>query len=262
MPIEPDDPVALRSAWLFGAFGWYLRWFFWRNFRAVRYSGEIPAVPAGRPLIICTNHPSWWDPALFILLSVTLLPDRVGFGPMEAAALEKYRLFRRLGVYGIDTTGPRGGARFLKASLRILAKPGTALWITAEGHFTDPRLRPVRLRPGIAHLVRRMPDAVVVPLALEYAFWNERKPEALVRFGVPLAADPSRDVAGWTALLEQRLTETMDALAADATQRDPSLFRLVMRGRAGIGGIYDVWRRLTAWAHGRRAVLAHEDAGE
>lgn len=260
---------------MFKAFAWYLRWYFRRHFHAVRMSGAAPLIAPGRPLIVCANHPSWWDPALFILISDMLMPQRAGFGPMEAQALEKYRLFRRLGVFGIDTashdgidtashdgidTASRAGAaRFLTVSLHVLSHPAAVLWITAEGHFSDPRRRPVRLRHGIAHLLRHRPDAAVVPLAMEYAFWNERKPEALFRFGEPIAHEPSRDVAGWTAILEQRLAETMDALAKDAMQRDPRLFTTILCGSAGVGGIYDLWRRLQAWARGRRPQLAHED---
>lgn len=261
----PDDPLALHAPRLFRAFGWYLRWFFWRNFHAVRISGPgLPRVPADRPLIIYANHPSWWDPALFMLLANTILRDRICFGPMEAEALGRYNLFRKFGVYGIDTATQQGAARFMASSLRILSRPGTALWITSEGHFTDPRVRPVRLRPGLAHLARRLPDAVIVPLAIEYTFWNERKPEALFRFGAAIAGGAGRDisVAAWNALLEQRLTETMDALARDAITRDPVPFQRILRGRVGVGGVYDIWRRLTALADRRRPELAHEPGRE
>jgi 1-acyl-sn-glycerol-3-phosphate acyltransferase len=261
----PDDPLALHAPRLFQAFGWYLRWYFWRNFHAVRISGPgIPGVAASRPLIIYSNHPSWWDPALFMLLANTILRDRISFGPMEAEALGRYKLFRKFGVFGIDTATQQGAARFMAASLRILSQPGTALWMTSEGHFTDPRVRPVRLRPGLAHLARRSPDAVIVPLAIEYPFWNERKPEALFRFGHAVEAGSGRGwgVPEWNALLERRLTETMDALAADAMTRDPGRFSRILRGRVGVGGIYDVWRRLTAVADRRRPELAHEPRRE
>jgi 1-acyl-sn-glycerol-3-phosphate acyltransferase len=176
---------------------------------------------------------------------------------MEAESLTRYKLFRRLGVYGIDTATRRGAARFMAASLRILSHPGTMLWVTAEGHFTDARTRPVRLRPGLAHLARRVPDAVIIPMAIEYTFWNERQPEALLRFGLPVKAD-ANDVASWNEALEQRLAETMDALAGDAISRDPTRFRPVLRGRTGVGGIYDIWRRLSALARLKRPQLAHD----
>ena len=258
-----EDPLAVRSAVMFRVFGLYLRWYFWRSFRGVRVSrGGFPALPAGRPVVIYTNHPSWWDPALFILLSATLLRDRIGFGPMEAASLGRYGVLRRMGVFGIDLDSPRGAARFLDVSLRVLARPDSVLWITAEGAFTDARARPIRLRPGLAHLARRVEGAVLVPMAVEYAFWNERKPEALVRFGPPVEAGGKRGTADWTAMLETELTRTMDLLAAESATRDPRLFASVLRGTAGVGGIYDVWRRAAAWRHGRRARLLHEDVAD
>ncbi|WP_428489299.1 lysophospholipid acyltransferase family protein [Rhodopila sp.] len=259
--VSPEDPIALYAPRLFRAFGWYLRWFFWRNFHAVRIARDGGlTVAADRPLIIYSNHPSWWDPALFMLLASTIVADRRGFGPMEAEALARYKLFRRLGVYGIDTASRQGAVRFMVTSLRILSQPGTALWITSEGRFTDCRTRPTRLRPGLAHLARRVPGAMIVPLAIEYTFWNERKPEALLRFGSPIEADGGRslDIAGWNALLEQRLSETMDDLAGSAISRDPGRFRRLLSGRAGVGGVYDVGRRMAALAHLRRARLAHE----
>jgi 1-acyl-sn-glycerol-3-phosphate acyltransferase len=258
-----EDPLAVRSAFLFRLFGLYLRWYFWCAFRGVRVSRSgLPAIPAGRPVIVYTNHPSWWDPALFILLSDTLLRDRVGYGPMERHALGRYGLLRRMGVFGIDLDSPRGAARFLDVGQRVLSRPDSALWITAEGEFTDSRTRPIRLRPGVAHLARRVEGAVLVPMAVEYTFWNERKPEALVRFGEPIDAGRCRSVSDWTALLEAELTRTMDALAAESAARNPKLFASVLRGTAGVGGVYDLWRRARAWTTGRRARLLHEDTAD
>jgi 1-acyl-sn-glycerol-3-phosphate acyltransferase len=254
----PGDPVARQSPFLFWLFGWYLRWLFYRRFQGVRLSrAGLPQVPPGQPVIVCSNHPSWWDPAFFILLQTRLFPGRTGFGPMDADALGKYGLLQSMGVFGIDPGSPRGAARFLSTSLRILADPRRMLWITAQGAFSDPRTRPVRLRAGIAHLLRRVPDAVVLPLALEYAFWNEGKPEALARFGPPIPAGPHRSVAEWTALLEAELARTMDELAAESVRRDPRLFQPLMQGGAGIGPVYNTYRRVRALATGQKLDISH-----
>lgn len=253
------DPLAARSARAFWAFGWYLRWYVWRKFHAVRLSrAGVPVAPPDRPVIIYSNHPSWWDPALYMLLCGALFPDRAGYGPMEARALGKYGLLERMGVFGIEVDSPRGAARFLSTSLRVLSDPRSSLWITAEGAFTDHRIRPVRLRPGLAHLARRVPGVTILPLALEYTFWNESRPEALVRFGPPIEGGVRRGVAEWNALLEDELTRTMDALAAESIARDPALFQPLLRGRAGVGGIYDLYRRARAAAAGRRFDPSHQ----
>ena len=180
---------------------------------------------------------------------------------MAAAELDRYPFLRRLGLFGIDTATPRGASTFLRTATQILATPNTVLVITAEGAFTDPRLRPIRLRPGIAHLARRLPNATILPLALEYTFWNESKPEALLAFGPPVqptAPDGDRTVADWQQALETALTNTMDALQAASTTRDPTRFRRLHNGTAGIGGPYDAYRRARAYAAGRPFTPRHE----
>ncbi len=149
---------------------------------------------------------------------------------------------------------------FWTSAERVLASPASILWITAEGRFTDARQRPVRLRPGLAHMARRIPQAIILPLAIEYGFWNESRPEIMVRFGAPIdcGAAGTRSVAAWTACLETALTECMDALAAESMTREPALFRTLVRGGAGIGGVYDGWRRLNAWVAGRGFDPSHE----
>ena len=248
-----------RSPWLFWLFGWYLRWYFFRHFRAVRLALDgIPRIPPDRPVILYSNHPSWWDPALFVLVATLLFPERLHYGPIDARALGKYGLLRRMGVFGIELDSARGAARFLRVCRALLSDPSSMLWITAEGAFTDPRVRPVRLRNGLAHLARQSTGVTILPFAIEYPFWNERAPEALVRFGEPIEADQGRlDVAGWTALLERHLTANLDALAQDSIARDPALFRTLLRGSTGVGGIYDLWRRLRAAATGQRFDPTH-----
>jgi 1-acyl-sn-glycerol-3-phosphate acyltransferase len=244
------DVVAARSPALCSFFASVMRRQMRRHFHAVRVARTgRPRLPQGRAAIVYSNHPSWWDPALFIVLNTTLLGGRKGYGPMEAAQLERYAFMRRIGVFGVEPGTGRGAAAFLRTSRAILTDPRAVLWITAEGTFTDARLRPVRLRPGTAHLMPRVERVVAIPLALEYPFWTERLPEALCRFGEPLEGDRG-SVASWQARLEEGLAATMDALAADAVARDPGRFELVLEGRKGVGGIYDLFRRARAAARG------------
>jgi len=255
-----DDPVAAHSPALLKLFDRYLRWFFARNFSAVRLAAGPPLdLPAGKPVVVYTNHPSWWDPALFIVMSRIMFADRVGYGPMDADALEKYRFFKRIGIFGIEPGTPRGAARFLVVGRHILSDPGAMLWVTAEGTFRDARSRPLRLQPGIAHLAAKIENLVLLPMAMEFPFWDERYPEALLRFGRPVdvASVGPMAVADWTRLFEARLAETMDDLAAAAISRDPARFATLIDGSAGVGGVYDLWRRLKAWIGGRAFSARH-----
>ena len=250
------DPFLARSAVLLGMFRVYLHVLFWRRFSAVRVSrAGLPDQHGGRPLVIFTNHPSWWDPALFMLVSPKLFPGRIGFGPMDSAQLHRYALFRRFGAFGVEP-GRRGAAQFLRVSQAGLAEGRAIMWVTAEGAFRDGRTRPVRLRPGIAHLVRHVPNAVFLPAALEYVFWNESRPEALLRFGAPVLAGGS--INEISEALTLALTATMDGLASEAATRDAALFSTLLNGSAGTGLMYDTWQRLRAWRRGQHFDPRHE----
>ncbi|PWC89408.1 acyltransferase [Azospirillum sp. TSH100] len=230
-----------------------------RGFHAVRLARPgWPILPPGRPVIVYLNHPSWWDPALLIVMGTIHFHSRPGYGPIDAEMLRRYRFMRRIGLFGLEP-GRAGAVSFLRNAEHILADPRAMLWVTAEGAFTDPRRRPVTLRPGIAHLVRRMPAALVVPLAVEYPFWDERTPEALMRFGTTMEAASLAGLAvpDIAAKLEGRLETVMDQLALDAGSRDPSRFLTLIEGTVGIGGVYDLWRRVRAWAGGQSFSAAH-----
>jgi hypothetical protein len=132
-------------------------------------------------------------------------------------------------------------------------------WITAQGEFTDPRVRPLVMRPGVGHAVAAMERGFVVPLAVEYPFWNERCPEALAAFGpaMRVADCPGRSPEEWTAALERGLEAAQDRLAAAAMTRDPAAFTTLLSGRVGVGPAYDTIRRVKAWLRGERFDASH-----
>lgn len=214
------------------------------------------------PIVVYCNHPAWWDAALIIVLAGRLYPERPSRAPFDAAMLARYRIFERIGAFGVDLDSPRGAAQFLAAARTILAAPDGMLWITAQGRFADARARPLALRPGVARLAEIAPDALFVPMAVEYAFWDERGAGAFAAFGPGLPATelaalprPQRLVR-----LEADLTATLDRLSADVISREPTRFRALVSGRKGVGGIYDLWRSLAARLSGRRFDPAHRAA--
>jgi 1-acyl-sn-glycerol-3-phosphate acyltransferase len=254
--------VARRSSLVHGFMVSYFQRYFARHMNALRLAqwGE-PAVPPGvGPIVVYSNHPAWWDAAVYMLAADRLFPDYECYAPIDAEMLEQYGVFGRIGAFGVDLHTAKGAADFLAASAEILSRPDRGLWITAQGRFSDVRERPLGVKPGVARLAELAPDCVVVPLAIEYAFWLERGAEACIAFGKPLIGRDLLALPRGERLerLEDALTGTLDRLSADVQSRDPSRFRSVLDGRAGIGGVYDGWRRLIAAMRGRRFDPSHE----
>lgn len=241
-------------------FAAYSRRYLARHFHAVRLSREGLPPRVDGPLVVVLNHPSWWDPLVAMTLALSAWPDRRHFAPIDAAALERYRLLGRIGLFGVERESLRGAARFLRTAKAVLARSDGAIWITAQGEFRDPRERPVRLRIGVGHLGAAISAGAIVPLAIEYPFWEERLPEALARFGAPLVAGRPggpRTPVQWTTLIERSLEQTQDALANEARSRDSDAFETVLSGGAGVGVIYDAWRRVAARIRGERFRREH-----
>lgn len=243
-------------------FTWYCRTFYLpKAFTALRLARVSHAVapPHEIPLVVVCNHPSWWDPVVCAVLSERW-PNRSSFAPIDDRALKAYPLFGRLGFFPVESGSVASARAFLEIGSVILSTPGTALWITAQGEFVDSRRRPLELRSGLGHLVRRCQQCMIVPLAIDYTFWNERLPEALVCFGEPLEVTDGKTCSptDWTTQITQRLSATMDTLAELAVSRDPGVFETIVVGRTGVGGVYDWLRQTMAWCRGRRFVAGHE----
>ena len=104
---------------------------------------------------------------------------------------------------------------------------------------------------------------LILPLALEYPFWEERYPEALARFGSPIAiGDGSRHgVAEWMGIIE---ASTDRDAGRPGRRRRPGCrvrSRPSSAAQAGVGGVYDLWRRLKAFLCGKRFVARSRDTG-
>ena len=196
-------------------------------------------------------------------MPITIEPallNRSNYGPIALKGLEKYRFFERLGFFGIDPESRAGAHKFLQIGAAVMARNDTALWVSAQGQFTDVRQRPITLQGGVGHVARRAPGAFAfLPLAFEYSFWEERTAEAFILMGGPdvIHDGNERSTAEWTTHFAGRLEKTQDELSALVQRRQAEAFVPLLKGAAGVGGVYDLWRASKAWARGKRFQAEH-----
>lgn len=261
---EATRPTRRRKPRVVNFFVRYFDRYFRRHMNAMRLAqwGAPPDLRDDAPVVLYTNHPAWWDAAIYILLANLHFGARSNYAPIDAEMLEKYGFFGRMGAYGVDLESRKGAQDFLAASADILAHDDAAIWVAAQGRFMDVRARPLDLKPGISRLVEIAPHAQYVPVAIEYGFWEQRGGEAFVAYGDALSGD---ELAGMEREarrlhLEDALTRIADRLSEDVITRDPARFDALIEGKAGIGGIFDFTKRILARlkgesydpAHGRR----------
>jgi hypothetical protein len=236
--------------------GYYLR----RHFHRLYLLEPSPLTELeGVPVLICLNHPSWWDPLIAVYLSQHLFASRRHYGPIDSTAMGKYKFFERLGFFPVTPETREGAFRFLQIGRAALSTADCALWVTAQGHFEDVRVRPTRFQSGVGHLARTSSRFVMLPLALEYSFWRERTPEAFACFGEPIEVTNghSRSALDWTRTFALAVESTQDSLAERVKSGQESQFRELLSGTAGVGGVYDIWRAAKSYARGRRFRAEH-----
>lgn len=259
--VEAPFELPAISQWQLRLFARYVRLYLRRHFFRLHLhvSGTLE-LAANRPLLICLNHPSWWDPLLAVYLSQRFFAGRRQYAPIAAKGLEKYKFFERLGFFGINPQTRAGASRFLQIGRAVMARADDVLWVTAQGHFTDVRERPVALQSGLGHLAHRAPSPFCfLPIAIEYAFWEESRPEAFVFLGAAESIENGRvrSAAEWTAHFSKNLESAQDTLARLVRARDPHAFKPLLQGVAGVGGVYDLWRGAKSWARGKRFEAHH-----
>ncbi len=270
LSVIETPPISRFVLWFFRRI---VRGYFRRQFTAVRITrtSDLSGLrgPNAERLLVYANHGSWWDPMICVLLARKLMPERKHYAPMDAVSLERYKILKQIGIFGVEMKTARGAAQFLRKGLAILAQGGV-LWVTPQGRFADPRERPLVFKPGLAALAARTPGGCTVqPLAIEYVFWDERLPEALLHFGeaIPVRGQTAAEL---DAQLQAALLETMETLKRFAVARDGAAFEVLQAGRAGTGGYYEIGQRLLAGLRGRRfhahhtappATMHHEEHG-
>ncbi len=251
--------ISQRSALHWAFYGRIFETLLRRDAHAVRVAAiPTPEVLRHPRLVVYSNHPSWWDPVMLVVLARRLLPGRRIFAPMDAEMIGRYGFMPRIGAFGVELGSVRGALDFMAVS-RAALEGGDVLVVTAQGRFADGRERPITLAGGVARLADAGLGALFLPVALEYTFWTERRFEALARFGAPLASEALASLprSERRPRLEAALQTAMDQLAADSIARDEGAFSNLLEGSAGINPVFDAWSRLKAYAGGRSYVPGH-----
>ncbi len=216
-----------------------------RTFARARIQGlGVAAAARDRaPLLLVSNHVSWWDPLVALWLSRRVL-HLDGHALMDAANLRRLPFFRRVGAFGVDLTDPRDGARALRYGARLLDRPGRMVWVFPEGRERPGGGRPLPFLPGAAAMARLAPDAVVLPVGLAYVFAGTERPDLYVSVGAALPAviDPAE---GARAQAEAVAAE-LDRIAGAVAGRDAGFETRLAHGRRLASAAEGTLARLTA----------------
>ncbi len=190
----------------------------------------------GRPVILFANHHYWWDGYLGYWLIRAW-----GYRPL--AWMEAYRRFPPFGALGalpFPPNDPQARARTVRRTVQILrTEPATALLLFPEGvlHGDTERLLP--FQRSLHWLACRVPQAMLLPLAIHIEPSYHQYPRAYLSVGAPFQS-ASTDETAWLAeaagavetLLRQTRADARAALTDD--EHTARGFQVLLRGALSI----------------------------
>jgi 1-acyl-sn-glycerol-3-phosphate acyltransferase len=148
----------------------FMGWFILYGLRLVGTSISLPALPnlpKDKPLLVISNHQSMFDIGVLVTL----------FAPHHAKFVSKIELSRGIpgisynlrhgGSVLIDRKNPQQALPALKDFAKFLSANNYCGCIFPEGtRAIDGKVKPFKVR-GLSTLLQEMPDAVVLPVALD-----------------------------------------------------------------------------------------------
>jgi hypothetical protein len=189
----------------------------------------------GRPVILFANHHYWWDGYLGYWLIRA-------WGRRMVVWMEAYRRFppfRATGALPFPPDDPQVRARTVRRTVQILRTEPAALLLFPEGvlHGDTERLLP--FQRSLHWLACRVPQAMLLPLAIHIEPSYHQYPRAFLSVGAPFQS-ASTDETAWLAeaagavetLLRQTRADARAALTDD--EHAAQGFQVLLQGTRSI----------------------------
>lgn len=142
--------------------------------------------------IFYAPHSNWWDGILGYNIIRRVVKNRKL--RMMIEEMNRFPLFQYAGAYPVNKKSAQTAMIALKYSVeKILGDKEIAMWLFPQGIIRPPHYRPEIFQPGLAFMVqesvKRYGGINLVPVATNFCFLREDKPEILVEFDVPKFID-------------------------------------------------------------------------
>lgn len=179
------------------------------HFRVIYVRGAPP--PESNAVILYANHHYWWDGYLAYWLIRS-------WGWRGLAWMEAYRRFppfHALGALPFPSDDPAQRARTIRRTLKALQVGRTALALFPEGKLHGDTERLLPFQRSLHWLACRLPEAVVLPLAIHIEPAYHQYPRAYLCVGAPFRS-ALNDEARWLAAAADTLAQQLQQVRADA----------------------------------------------
>ncbi|MBM4159518.1 MAG: hypothetical protein FJ217_00310 [Ignavibacteria bacterium] len=188
------------------------------------------------PRLYIANHNTWWDGFFLYALNQRHLRDDIHL-MMGEEQFQKFRFFRKLGVFSIRTDRIGDVKAAFEYSLRVLRQSHrSSLWIFPSGEMV-PYGSPVQYKDGFARIAALAQPLNVIPVATRIEYIDNQYPDVFILGGEPiLCVDQRAETIFKNGT--RSLRELIQRLEHRISQRNFSDFRPLLTGRSSVSDRY------------------------
>ena len=230
---EKFTPAKTSKFWL-----WVASLFFFNmlqnRFYAFRYRGKenYDNRDDSAPTILFAPHCNWWDGTVFFNITHRIFHKEIRLMIEE---LNRFPLLRRGGAYSVNKKSPQSAMKALKYSVDVMSDLRNLLCIFPQGIIRPPHYRPIEFQTGLAYIVqnavKRYGKVNLIPVAIDYCFFRDNRPEVVVDFGecVVVDKDNTLDRKELTHMFEKALEKTCDAQFEEISKGDVGKYNILFK---------------------------------
>ena len=233
---EKFKPAKTSKFWL-----WVASMFFFNmlqnRFYAFRYRGEENYFDGDTnvPTILFAPHCNWWDGIVLYNTTHRIFHKEIRLMVEE---LNRFPLLRRGGAYSVNKKSPQSAMKALQYSVDVVGDVRNIPCIFPQGIISPPHYSPIEFQTGLAYIaenaVKRYGKVNLIPMAVDYAFFRDNRPEVIVEFGkrIELVKGNELDKLSrkeLTHYLEHALEETCDNQFKEMSQGDISKYNILFK---------------------------------
>jgi len=204
------------------------------RFCAFRYRGYEDYLNAGGntvPTIIFSVHSNWWDGLVLYHIANFIMNREVRIMVEE---LNRFPILRHAGAFSVNKKSAQSSMKALQYAIKQACNTKNVLALFPQGIIRPPHYRPIVFQTGLAYMaqgiVKKFGKVNLVPIALDYKFLRDNRPEILVTLSKPITlTDGTSDRKELTHFLEQELEKVCEEQEARISKGEVDNYKILFR---------------------------------
>lgn len=164
---------------IYAFFRLYTRWKIRCNFQIIKIKGEFS--DGGRPVLLISNHFSWWDGFWAEYLNMRIFHRKFYFMMLEEQ-LKKHMFFNKTGGYSIKK-GSGSVIESLDYTAELLSCSQNLVLMFPQGKIDSMHNHNFRFEKGIGYILRKIPEKIhIIFVANLIEYFSEQRPGLYIYF--------------------------------------------------------------------------------